>query len=60
MVTLFMDAKEFGLRGDHVTAHYASLEEARAQAEHNIRQGKQRPIKICDEAGAMLWEAEAE
>lgn len=58
MFILFMDAKEFGFHSvPYVKAHYATYEEALAQAEHNLAQGKQRPVKIEDEDGNELWRA---
>jgi len=58
MVTLFYDAKDFGFHSfPHVKAHYNTLEEAMMQAEHNLKTNAQRPVKIEDEQGAILWEA---
>jgi hypothetical protein len=37
-----------------VRAPYNSLEEAQAQADHNIETNSQRPLRIEDESGAVL------
>jgi hypothetical protein len=54
MVYLHMDAKDFGLEVDCVKAPYASLEAAKAQADHNIQRNVQRPLRIVDEVGQVL------
>lgn len=59
MVTLYMNAMDFGISAPEVKAHYNTLEEAMTQAQHNIDTGKQRPIRICDEAGQVLWVPES-
>jgi len=41
-----------------VRAPYETLEEAEAQAQHNIDTGKQVPINIVDEAGEILVDYE--
>jgi hypothetical protein len=59
MFYLHMAAEDFGLSGvDFVKAPYASLEDARAQGDHNRKIGKQRPIKIVDEDGKTVFDYE--
>lgn len=55
MVYLHMAAAEFGIKGhESVRAAYDTLESAKAQAEHNIERGTQRPLRIVDEDGNVL------
>lgn len=61
MVTLFWETGDFGARfarAGHtaIKAHYATLAEAQAQAEHDLKHGR-HPIRIEDEAGQVLWTA---
>ena len=61
-----MKAMDFGISEaaikragfDCVRAAYATLEEAKAQAEHNIRTGKQVPLRIVDEKAKVLIDYE--
>lgn len=55
-VYLFWDADDFGLVGEgEVKAVYASLEDARAQAEHDQALGR-HPRRIEDATtGEVLW-----
>ena len=58
MVYLHMSAKDFGIKADFVKACYETLEEAKAQAEHNIATGTQKPLRIVDEEGENLVDYE--
>ena len=56
MVYLHWEANDFGLeKVSTVKAAYASLEEARTQAEHDQARGR-HPLYIEDEQGMKLWE----
>lgn len=58
MVYLIADGRASGMAQlVEVRAPYATLEEAQAQAEHDLTQGRQ-PLRIEDaETGEVLWEA---
>lgn len=57
MVYLIADGRASGMAQlVEVRAPYATLEEAQAQAEHDLRQGRQ-PLRIEDaDTGEVLWE----
>lgn len=56
MVYLILDGRASGMAQlVEVRAPYATLEEAQAQAEHDLTQGRQ-PLRIEDaETGTVLW-----
>jgi hypothetical protein len=55
-----MDARAFGLaHADFVRAPYATLDDARAQGDHNVKTGKQTPLRIVDEQGKTLHDYSA-
>lgn len=61
MFVLFWDSADFGVRfkragHEEVKAHFASLEEAQAQAEHDLERGR-RPLRIEDPEGNVVWSA---
>lgn len=57
MFYLHMDAREFGIKSSPtVKAPYNTLEEAQAQATHNLTLGLQRPVRIEDENGNVVEE----
>lgn len=61
MVHLEMEAKDFGFQSFSVVrAAYNTLEEALAQARHNLRLNTQRPLRIVSEDGLILWRVEDE
>lgn len=51
---LVWDAKDFGLDRDEVVANYASLEDAKRQAEHDLAHGR-HPLRI-EYAGKTVWD----
>ena len=53
-----MKAIDFGIEADFVRAPYNTLEEAETQAEHNLKTGKQVPLRIVDEQGENLIDYE--
>ena len=60
MVTLIWATREqrFIRAGyPEIRAAYATLEDARRQAEHDLAQDKQ-PLRIEDEAGRIVWTPE--
>jgi hypothetical protein len=62
--TLFWHTQTFGdrfRRAGHseIKAHYATVADAVAQAEHDQRLGR-RPLRVEDEAGQIVWTAPAE
>lgn len=59
MFYLHMKAMDFGMKGDSVKAAYNTLEEAQAQAQHNIDTGKQIPLRIVNEQGETLVDYES-
>ena len=62
MFYLHFKAMDFGIseaaleraNTDSVRAPYDTVEEARAQAQHNIDTQKQVPLRIVDETGKVL------
>jgi hypothetical protein len=58
MVYLFWAPQDFGLaEAPAAKAVYNSLDEAQAQAEHDLQLGR-HPLRVEDaDTGAVLWEA---
>ncbi len=54
MVYLHMKASHFGINAESVRAPYTTLEEAEAQAENNIANNTQQPLRIVDTEGNIL------
>ena len=54
MVYLHMKAMDFGIEAESVRAAYSTVEEAQAQANHNIETGKQVPLRIVDGQDKVL------